>query len=226
MWRSVAWRHQKRLCSRLPCPRLVPSRHLFIHATEYGKEIWRAQRRLGSVFLPYLHWCTANSQRKWLGRSLSLPASARSLQRRQNKWTHNYNEVLGPLSLQLTIWESGYYYFMQLSYPVLFFLRLEKVKYLEIWFRHKTSKIMTFSFLGSNSFWLFLRQFTTCVWQRAEESCFIIQQLPAKSVCHLARSRRAAITTNNHGNSTTLHSTMRSSTGMRSTGQMCPQHRK
>ena len=88
------------------------------------------------------------------------------------------------------------------------------------------SKITTFSFLRSNSFWLFLRQFTTCVWQRAEESCFIIQQLPSKSVCHLAGRRRAAITTNNHGNSTTLHSTMRSSTDMRSTGQMCPQHRK
>ena len=39
--------------------RLVPSRHLFILAKEYGKAIWRAQRRLGrrenSSFLPLTH---------------------------------------------------------------------------------------------------------------------------------------------------------------------------
>ena len=39
--------------------RLVPSRHLFILAKEYGKAIWRAQKRLGrrenSSFLPLIH---------------------------------------------------------------------------------------------------------------------------------------------------------------------------
>ena len=85
---------------------------------------------------------------------------------------------------------------------------------------------MTFNFHRSNSFWLFLRQFTTCVWQRAEKSCFIVQQLHSKGVCHLAGRRRAAITANNRGNPITLHSTMRSSTDLRSTGQMCPQYRK
>ena len=79
------------------------------------------------VFLPYLHRCTANSLRKWLARSLFLPASPRSLPHQQNKWTHKYKEVLGPLSLQITIRESGSgYHFMQLLYPGLSFLRCWK----------------------------------------------------------------------------------------------------